>query len=249
MTLKPWISGPKELLDHAIEHLRGGGAFDCRIAMISIDNAIELSIKTYLGLPKRVRGCNGPSRQQLQQAGTNFPVLLDLLEEYGEDKLNGIDLGDIEVYHRLRNQLYHDGNGVTVDQDHVYGYLQLARILVGNLLGVTPEANKASSPSTLLGELVARWGSFEQAVRALAVVHLPKEKSLRTPITSFIDGLVSKKMLTGSYRSRLDRVARTRNEIVHGMSIPPEEDLKQLISELDQLIEELPSVSGVGDAV
>lgn len=120
---------------------------------------------------------------------------------------------------------------------------------MGNLLGVTPEAEEASSPTTLLGELVARWGGFEQAVRALAVLHLPKDKSLRTPITSIIDGLVSKGMLTGTYRARLDRVARARNEIVHGMSIPPEEDLRQLIIELDQLIEELPSDPGGGSAV
>ncbi len=240
MSLKPWTSGPKELIDHAIDHFGSGGAFDYRIAMICIDNAVELSIKTFLGLPKRVRGSDGPSRQQLQQAGTSFPSLLDLLEEYGEDKLNDVDLGDIEVYHRLRNQLYHDGNGVTVDPDHVDGYLQLARILVENLLGVTPEADVASSPSTLLGELIANWGKYEKSVRALAVIHLPKEKSLRTPITSIIDGLVSKNLLTGAYRSRLERVALVRNEIVHGMSIPPEEDLKQLIKELEQLIEKLP---------
>ncbi len=103
MTLKPWTSGPKELLNHAIEHLSGGGAFDYRIAMISIDNAIELSIKTYLGLPKRVRGCDGPSRQQLQQAGTNFPSLLDLLEEYGEELKDELfdELGKIRSFYRI----------------------------------------------------------------------------------------------------------------------------------------------------
>jgi hypothetical protein len=249
MNRKPWTSGPRELLDHAIGHLRVGGAFDYRIALISIDNAVELAIKTYLGLPKRVRGCDGPPRQRLQEAGASFPALLDLLEEYGEDKLNGVDLGDIEVYHRLRNQLYHDGNGVTVDPDHVDGYLQLARILVGNLLGVTPESDAASSPTTLLGELVALWGKFEQTARPLAVAHLPKDKSLRTPITSIIDGLVSKRLLSGSFRSRLDKVARARNEIVHGMSVPPAEELKQLIDELGKLLAELARVEAGKAAV
>jgi hypothetical protein len=59
MTEKPWISGPKELPDHAKSHLQSREAFDCRIAMISIDNAVELAIRTYLGLPKRMRDTDG----------------------------------------------------------------------------------------------------------------------------------------------------------------------------------------------
>jgi len=33
--------------------------------MISIDNAVELAIKTYLGLPKRIRGYEGPTRKRI----------------------------------------------------------------------------------------------------------------------------------------------------------------------------------------
>ena len=40
--------------------------------------------------------------------------MLDALEQYAAPKLAGIDLGEIEWYHRLRNQLYHQGNGLTV---------------------------------------------------------------------------------------------------------------------------------------
>jgi len=63
--------------------------------MISIDNAVELAIRTYLGLPRRVRGTDGPPRRELESA-SGFPDLLDLLEKYGGDKLSGIELGDIE---------------------------------------------------------------------------------------------------------------------------------------------------------
>lgn len=66
MSLKPWTSGPQELLDHARAHLRSPSAFDCRIAMISIDNAVELTARTYLGLPKRARGSEGPPRSPLR---------------------------------------------------------------------------------------------------------------------------------------------------------------------------------------
>jgi hypothetical protein len=54
-----------------------------------------------------------------------------MLEEFGSDRLDGVSLGDLEGYHLVRNTLYHDGNGVTVDPVHVdrfMGYLyQLTR--------------------------------------------------------------------------------------------------------------------------
>lgn len=72
----PWVEGPKELLQHAIDHLSQGNDFDRRVAMISIDNAVELIIKTYLGLPKRALEHSGPSRKELEQASESFPALL-----------------------------------------------------------------------------------------------------------------------------------------------------------------------------
>lgn len=243
MSLKPWTSGPQELIDHAIGHLKGGSPFDCRIAMISIDNAVELSIKTYLGLPKRVRGTDGPSRRELEDASSRFPDLLDLLEMHAEDKLPGVDLGDVEGYHRLRNTLYHDGNGVTVDPQHVDGYLQAAKVLVKALLGIDFETKEESPPTTKLGELILKWAALERAVRQLAAVHLPKEKSLNVPLFRIVDGLVSKQLVTGAYRSRLDKVAKARNSFVHGVSVPPENQLVELIQELDLLLGELPRPS------
>jgi len=83
--------------------------------MISIDNAVELMIKTYLGLPKRITGLSIP-RKEYNDIAESFPALLDGLEKHAPDKLDGIDLGTIEWYHRLRNELYHQGNGLTVER-------------------------------------------------------------------------------------------------------------------------------------
>ena len=83
---KPWTEGPSELLQHAADHLALGSDFDRRMAMISIDNAVELAVKTYLQLPKRVRGTDGPSRKEFEEKSRSFPDLLDLLENFGETK-------------------------------------------------------------------------------------------------------------------------------------------------------------------
>jgi hypothetical protein len=48
--LPPWANGPFELLVHAEEHLRAGGDFDRRIALIGFDNSIEITIAAYLSL-------------------------------------------------------------------------------------------------------------------------------------------------------------------------------------------------------
>ena len=52
----PWASGPGEILRHGLNLLRNDSDSNRRLAMNSIDNAVELTVKTYLGLPKRVTG-------------------------------------------------------------------------------------------------------------------------------------------------------------------------------------------------
>ncbi len=55
-SLPPWASGPGEILGHGIGFLREDTDTNRRLAMIAIDNAVELTIKTYVGLPKRITG-------------------------------------------------------------------------------------------------------------------------------------------------------------------------------------------------
>jgi hypothetical protein len=48
----------------------------------------------------------------------------EAVEKYAQDKLSGFNLGEIEWYHRLRNQLYHQGNGLTVELEKVEVYAE-----------------------------------------------------------------------------------------------------------------------------
>lgn len=114
MAKPPWSSGPGEILQHGMSLLRKDSDTNRRLAMLSIDNSVELMIKTYLGLPKRVTGLN-IGRTKYAEFSESFPKLLDAIDEFASDRIVGIDLGEIEWYHRLRNQLYHQGNGLTVE--------------------------------------------------------------------------------------------------------------------------------------
>ena len=233
---KPWTAGPRELLNHAFEHLAKGKPFDFRIAMISIDNAVELTIKTYLGLPKRVRGSVGPPLKRLQETGSSFPALLDLLEEFASEKLDGIDLGDIEVYHRLRNTLYHEGHGITVDPEYVDSYLQIAKVLLNNLLGLELEKDKSNPASSSLGALVSKWASLVQEVRLIARTYLGREELPGEPVLHSVDRLVTAGVVDTQFRRRVRDANKIRNKLIHSISIPlTEEDVSYLVSELDEL--------------
>src|SRR5260370_4006242 len=98
----PWASGPGEILRHGLSLLKKDNDTNRRLAMIAIDNAVELMIKTFLGLPKRITGLT-LSRKDFQEISESFPALLDALEKHATDKLTGINLVEIVRYHRLRN--------------------------------------------------------------------------------------------------------------------------------------------------
>ena len=126
-----WASGAIELLKHADSHIDLSTAFDKRIAFISIDNCVETIIRTYISLPNAKSGIK-VKKQELDEAGNSFPKLLSLLFKYTPEKLVGIDEVDIEHYHRIRNKLYHDGTGLSVDVEYLIAYRGIAGVLLKN---------------------------------------------------------------------------------------------------------------------
>lgn len=239
--MKPWTSGPRELLEHAIDHFEKGSAFDYRISFISIDNSIELMIKTYLGLPKRIRKSDGPSRRKLSEASNSFPELLDLLEEFGSDKLEGIELGDIEWYHRIRNTLYHDGNGVTVDKEKVDSHLQIAVILFNSLFNEAFNTETPLEPASVVGEIVLRSSQLEHHLNILYNQHFPEEGSHRVPIIKAVQRLSEKGVLPEKLVTQINESRNVRNEAVHNTG---EIDVQRVKKAADILLEIATKVVG-----
>lgn len=133
-----WASGSLELLRHADSHIQLETAFDSRIAFISVDNSVESSIRTFLSLPEKISGIKF-TQKEVDDAGNSFPKMVDLLFGKARAKLAGLDDGDIEHYHRIRNQLYHNGTGLAVDRRYLDAYRQIAAVLLNNLFGVKAE--------------------------------------------------------------------------------------------------------------
>lgn len=227
---KPWVDGSRELLQHSINHLDSGSDFDKRIAMISIDNAVELIIKSYLSLPKRARGSKGPTRKEMTDAENSFPTLLDILEKYDSIKLVGIELADIEWYHRIRNQLYHSGSGITVESTKVETYFEIASNLFENLFGFTLNLDLSKHHKSLFVDFLNLWIYFEKEFRR----QLPPKQSLayywkREYLDSINPELVE----------LYNNVSSFRNNIVQGAIEPETHEIEENIRILEKMMKYL----------
>ncbi|MBU7046336.1 MAG: hypothetical protein HXS54_07835 [Theionarchaea archaeon] len=237
MPIKPWIEGPLELLKHGLEHLLLKSDFDARIAMISIDNAVELMIKTYLGLPSRITGIEGLSRRRYQEISESFPSLLDGFEKFASDKIVGIELGDIEWFHRIRNRLYHEGNGITVERGKVEGYAEIAKILFSNLFSLDVETLIEEMPQSLVGEFFSKWAKLEQELVRLTAKYLPVCKNKSLPISTLAEGLKQANILPASFFQQLNSTRQFRNQTVHGLTFPSASDLQHHNATVRNLLE------------
>jgi hypothetical protein len=219
----PWATGPIEILKHALNVLENDSDADRRIAMILTDNAVEQTIKTFLSLPKRVTGIS-ISRKKREEAFEYFPVLLDTLEEVASSKLEGVDLGVIEWYHRLRNELYHQGFGLSIEREKVEIYAELAQILLKNLFGETLPAPTSSDKATLLGRFLEGWNRLDKAITSLANSHSNQQRQ-----SSLFDAarfLHDTGMLEPEEYYEINELRKLRNTIVHN-----QEDYKKVLTE------------------
>jgi uncharacterized protein YutE (UPF0331/DUF86 family) len=242
MDKKPWISGPGEILNHALTLLKNDSDVNRRLAMISIDNSIELMIKTFLGLPKRVTNLN-ITRKEFEEASESFPRLLDTLEKFASDRLEGIDLGEIEWYHRLRNQLYHQGNGLTVEKNKVQVYAELAKILFKNLFAVNLEFNLSDSKEmSVLENFMELWIKIERLIREIFIKNnnIEKEKSkFITPTQSILRNLEKNSILDSETVADLIDVSQARNGIVHGIQDYKTVTDKDMIDKMKKVVKTL----------
>ena len=220
---KSWVDGPKELLYHAAEHFSKASDFDNRIAFISIDNAVELAIVTFLSLPRRILKRAGPTRKELVDVGNSFPAYLDLLEKYASDLLSEIDLEDIEWYHRIRNQLYHNGNCITVEKAKVEAYYEIGKVLFTTLFEEDFTSPANIRYETELGIFIARWKHFDEVFRA----KLPPKNDFayhwkRDYLASIDECLVP----------IYNEVSQFRNDVVHlNDSVEPEK-FKEMVEKI-----------------
>lgn len=141
--IRPWARGPFELLVHAEGHLRNGDDFDRRIALISFDNAIEVTITTYLSLHPIQRSNRQYPKAQVEQWLINYHTKLDFLdgECTSRSVALAVDRASVIWAHDHRNEQYHGGNKGTPEIEMLRIIRESALWIFGFLFEVDdPEA-------------------------------------------------------------------------------------------------------------
>lgn len=95
--------------------------------------------------------------------------MIKIIDTKTPDKVTDIDLSEVEWYHRLRNQLYHQGNGLTVEREKIDKYLYIAKDLFKSLLEDELEFEPIKEYEILIKFLMA-WSNFEKAIIDLKVM-------------------------------------------------------------------------------
>jgi hypothetical protein len=211
---KTWASGAVELLRHADSHINLESAFDRRIAFISIDNAIETMIRTFLALPKSKSGIS-VSRKQVEEAEKSFPLLLEMFWSNVGARLTGIDESDIEHYHRIRNTLYHNGTGLSVDVEYLLAYRQIAALILRSLFGVNPSPPK---PAPTLEHLIVLWNRLEEQFKTKL-----GKSGFNQRYTYYWKEAMSKGLVNQDDVQRLTELRTIRNRQVHSSKIDSKE--------------------------
>lgn len=230
----PWASGSAEILRHAIGLLEKDTDTNRRLAMILVDNAVEQMIKTYFSLPYRITGLK-IARKLLEEIFGSFPALLDALEEHAREKLDGVDLGAIEWYHRLRNELYHQGIGLTVEREKVEIYAELANILFKNLFGSTliPQIGVKTD---VLGFYLELWSHLETGLADTAAITAKQKGMHRTRFPDSAQFLLEEKVMSKTVYNEIQNLRKIRNGIVHNQLDYRETLSPEIMRKLSELV-------------
>jgi hypothetical protein len=130
------VYGPFELLLHAELHYRAAGDFDRRIALISFDNSIEVSVMNYLSLDEIHRKGRKYKKEDRETWTNNlFATKLDFIEaECASRSITPkVDKAHMLWYHKIRNKQYHEGEAA-VPAGEVLSGIRDAAIWVFGLL-------------------------------------------------------------------------------------------------------------------
>jgi hypothetical protein len=212
---KTWAKGAVELLRHADSHIDLSSAFDKRIAFVSIDNCVETCVRTFLGLPATKSGVKVP-HADLEAAANSFPRLVDLLFKHAASRLSGVDPGDVEHYHRIRNRLYHEGTGLSVDDQYLAAYRSIAVLFLESLFGVTYAQGPAKE--TRLDTLIVNFNRIERILRERMRRAGTDDRHTFKWEQAFQAGAVDPALLPA-----LTELRMARNRLAHSTEIDPDD--------------------------
>ena len=250
--IPPWVRGPIELLQHAEDHFLKESDLDKRLALISFDNALEVTITTYLQLNPTVRGGKEYTREEIQKWLRNYHSKIQFLEHFSQKQ--GITLNakieEIIWYHTLRNELYHSGNGMVPEVHCIEGLRKAAIEVMELIFNVDASAvlnatcsielqteltNTTTTQSLFLQSFIVLDRTLYGTALALGleVDHL-KEPENPFALWRTLREQIGEKI--ANFDSIVQKAIKVRNELIYSeMTNCTEQELKILAEGLEQL--------------
>ncbi len=156
--LHPWQEGPVGLLRFARNTSRSDDPLNQLVAFLLLDVCVETTMRTFLSLPDGLAPTKVKYFERRKFSEGNFHDLTRGIEATCATPIAPTDLHYVKYYHAKRNQLYHQGSGITVAADDVKRYMGVAASVLEQLLGVGQGVGSESPghPSSVTRERVAR---------------------------------------------------------------------------------------------
>jgi len=129
----PWQTTPIKLITYAKEHAKKDSSFDHQIAFLLLDVGIEMLFKVYLDNDTDTNLSFGERQKAIK--GT-FHKLVNGIEQATKDKTSADDLRKVRYFHKIRNKLYHEGDGVSVTTENLEEYCKLAERVLHILFNI-----------------------------------------------------------------------------------------------------------------
>lgn len=183
--IHPWQRGPRELLQFAITAYASPDEAGRRISFLLMDVCVETTLRTFLGLPVKISGSAKGYLDLKQYVNGKFHDLTKGIEAAAPGRIPDNELHHLRFYHNVRNRLYHEGNGITIPEEHVRGYGTLAAKLLKELLEIDGHAmlprawkqadlTQVHSLDEMRRELERELDQFENAINAVMEKVAPK---------------------------------------------------------------------------
>lgn len=245
-----YITRIHKVLNHGISHLKEFRTpFNFQIAMISIDNSVELTLKAYLGIRYYINFHSLLRKLKLNLPDGFFervPSFLSLELLIPEWKLLGNPLKNtkrdfinlIKGFHKIRNNLYHDVIKEDVRRKIVIVYASLARYLIDKLLN----KNKSdiivniSNPSKLIDQFLKLWKKIEDRIKLFFFDVIEITYDYNLPFA--LDVLLHENMIDIETNLNLLNIRILKRELKKGFDISWRK-LQESIEYLDEFESEL----------
>ena len=195
--LDAWQKAPVKIVSEAIYHAAKQNEEDNLIAFLLLDVGAEMLFKTYLGLPKHITGSTTPEDERYNILRKGFRHVMEGVKNSRQGR-NGKELARVEFFHGLRNKLYHQGNGLTINRSHLDEYVLLVKSLFKQLLKVDIE--EQLSTNSLTKDEVDQIAKLKEEFNSLLELSKTKNNTLKLLCSLIVEKIAPQLLLPSFVR-------------------------------------------------